>query len=80
MELKAAEQGFASKIIALDFLRLRRFTPRFIIKPIYKKAFETVNKRTESETGRGEDITVEDFHVGGDDPDKGLDLIGVCVK
>jgi ubiquinone/menaquinone biosynthesis C-methylase UbiE len=80
MELKASEQGFASRIIALDFLRLRRFTPRFIIKPIYKKAFEAVNKRTESETGVGEDITVEDFHIGGGDPDKGLDLIGICVK
>lgn len=80
MEIKAAEQGFAAKILALDFLRLRRFVPRFIIKPLYKMAYEAVNRNTDNTVVHGEDITVDDFTVGGGDPDKGLDLIGICVK
>lgn len=80
MQLKAAEQGFAGKILALDFLRLRRLAPRFIIKPLYRRAFEAVNKRTEAESGHNGDITVDDFWVGGGNADKGLDLVGICVK
>ncbi|HEX9861081.1 MAG TPA: class I SAM-dependent methyltransferase [Nitrospirota bacterium] len=80
MEIKKLEQGFAGKILAVDFLRLRRFVPRFIKKPLYKRAYESVQKNVEGGSGRGDDITVDDFQAGGGDPGKGLDLIGICVK
>lgn len=79
MELKAKEQGYAGKILALDFLRLRRFVPRFVIKPLYKMAFEAVNKKTEADAGTGPDITEDDFHVA-TNADKSLDLVGICRK
>jgi len=79
MAIKAAEQGYAKKIMDLDFLRLRRFVPRFVIKPLYKKAFEAVNKKTEG-LQQGSDITIDDFRVAADNADRGLDLVGVCKK
>lgn len=78
--LKAAEQGFARKILALDFLRLRRFLPRAVLKPLYRRAYETVNKRTEGLAREAGEITIDDFSVTTEDPGKGLDLIGVCLK
>ncbi|HEY3346801.1 MAG TPA: class I SAM-dependent methyltransferase [Nitrospirota bacterium] len=80
MALKTEEQGFAKRILALDFLRLRRFVPRPFIKPLYKKAFEAVNKRTEGMIKEAGEITVDDFSVSETCPEKGLDLIGICKK
>ena len=79
MAIKATEQGYAKKIIDLDILRLRRFVPRPLIKPLYKKAFEAVNRRTEG-LPQGAEITIDDFRVAAADADHGLDLIGVCKK
>ena len=80
MRLKAEEQGFAKKILALDFLRLRRFVPRPLIKPLYKWAFETVNARTQQVASDAADITAEDFRFSLDHPEKGLDILGICRK
>ncbi|MBI5191215.1 MAG: class I SAM-dependent methyltransferase [Nitrospirae bacterium] len=79
MALKAEEQGFARKILWLDFLRLRRFVPRGMIKPLYLKAFEKVNERTEK-MGPAAEITADDFNVTNEDADRGLDLIALCQK
>ncbi len=80
MAIKASEQTFAKKILAVDFLRLRRFVPRSIIKPLYRRAFEAVNRRTEGLVMQGGDITIDDFSIVPGDADKGLDIIGVCKK
>ena len=79
MEIKAAEQGYARKLLDIDFLRLRRLVPRAVIKPFYKMAFEAVNRRTEG-ASKGASITIDDFRVDTTDADKSLDLIGVCKK
>jgi len=79
LEIKREEQGFAKKILAFDFLRLRRLTPRFILRVLYKRAYEAVNRRTES-LPQGNEITIDDFWVSPDGADQGLDLIGVCRK
>ncbi len=79
-ELRASEQGLAGKILALDFLRLRRLAPRFMTEPLYRRAFGASGRSQEAKPGQGGDITVSDFWVGRDNPDKGLDLIGICVK
>lgn len=80
MKLKAAEQGFAKKLLAVDFLRLRRFVPRPVIKPLYKWAFETVNARTQQTVKEAEEITAEDFRFSPEHPEKGLDILGICKK
>jgi ubiquinone/menaquinone biosynthesis C-methylase UbiE len=80
MAIKAEEQKFAKKILAIDFMRLRRFLPRFIIRPLYKRAYESVNRHTESLNTQAADITVDDFNIINEHPEKGLDIIGVCRK
>jgi len=81
MELKAKEQGYARKILAIDFLRLRRLVPRFVLKPLYKMAFEKVNEKTEEEAfSVAADITMDDFYTDTKRLDKALDLIGICRK
>ena len=80
MALKEEEQSFAKKILALDPLRLRRLLPRFVIRPLYRRAYEAVNRHTEGSGGAASAITVDDFSVGPERPDQGLDIIGVCRK
>jgi ubiquinone/menaquinone biosynthesis C-methylase UbiE len=80
LELKALEQGYAKKILAIDFLRLRRLVPRFMLKPLYKRAFESVNQNTETASAQAAKITINDFYTDTSKLDKALDLIGVCRK
>ncbi len=80
MAMKADEQGFAKKIVALDFLRLRRLMPRALIKPLYRMAFERVNKRTEKVSPAAAEITGDDFRMSPEKPEKSLDLFGLCRK
>ncbi|MGA2191997.1 MAG: class I SAM-dependent methyltransferase [Nitrospirota bacterium] len=80
MKLKAEEQRFAKKILAIDFFRLRRFVPRRFIRPLYRLAFDAVNSRTEGIMGDAAGITVDDFSFVNQNPERALDIIGVCRK
>jgi len=80
MALKEEEQRFAKRILCFDFLRLRRFVPRAIIKPLYKMAYDAVNRHTQSVGAEASNITIEDFVFTPDNPEKGLDIVGICRK
>jgi ubiquinone/menaquinone biosynthesis C-methylase UbiE len=81
LALKQAEQGLARQILALDFLRLRRFLPRWLLAWPYRWAFGLVNRSTsDRERTAGLQITPEDFTIGLENLEQALEAITVCRK
>ena len=81
LALKSDEQAFAKKILAIDFLNLRRFVPRSLIRLPYRLAFEAVNKNTDSKEHEvGVEITPDDFFISSDNLKDALEAITICNK
>jgi hypothetical protein len=77
MAIKAEEQTFAKKY-RYRLYEAKAILPRFIIRPYRwrtSRLTDTRNRYTQAT-----DITVDDFNIINEHPEKGLDIIGVCRK
>ena len=73
----AEEHRTMDRLLALDFLRLRRFVPRRVMQKLYDWALTFLRRKPDPKRSA---ITLEDFFLRETDLDSADDLIAVCRR